>query len=436
MIPTDKLFSFTPEEDAQYTLQRRLQQNRLLGAPDALDLYSCHSQPHVLEVMEQCGMLLDALLPWLREKLPGTSPAWMRDHLLLSAKLHDVGMCGTPELRALLEANDRLYALFSAQDPSYDMFPKPTARPWSLAVPYLNTLYTEGPKAGLENGAWKDIISRFHSPRRDACAMLAPLTAYHEDIKSAIRKQHAANSGRYILSHADELSAHYGPEVDMTAVGVLAALHSSSSLDKANIVPEGRHYECIREHIRNMVTQERSAAEAERITADGPFRRIVYLAALLRLCDTRRSGSRLTNMDQSRLVCEVTGREARLYKEKNGLREAIPLRTSYEILVSEALTEFGPVTAHPNADGAWHIRHEMTLHHAELPDMLDIFAHSRLRTYANEIDTGALEYSLGFTHEIFLHLEGIGPMAAGRVARDWRSRVEWLRESPLQIMTL
>ena len=107
MIPADKLFSFSPEEDAQYTLQLSLQLNRLLGAPDLLDLYSCHSQPHVLEVMEQCSMLLDALLPWLQEKIPGTSRAWMHDHLLLSAKLHDIGMCGTASLRTLLKATDK-----------------------------------------------------------------------------------------------------------------------------------------------------------------------------------------------------------------------------------------------------------------------------------------------------------------------------------------
>lgn len=424
MIPAHKLFAFTPEEDAQYTLQVTLQQRRLLGAPDALDLYSCHSQPHVLEVMEQCEMLLDAFLPWLREKLPGTSPAWMRDHLLLSAKLHDIGMCGTESLRALLSATDKLHTLLSS----------PGQESPALTAPYLRIMEAEAPRAGMDNPTWRQTL---HLARTaDEKALLSTLAEYHEQIKQAIRKQHAANSGRYILAHADEFSGHYGPELDMTAVAVLAALHSSSSLDKANIVPEGAHYLRIREHIHRMVTQERSPAEADRITADAPFRRIIHLAALLRLCDTRRSGSRLTNMDQSRLVCEVTGRQARLYKEKNGLREAIPLRASYEILTSEALTEFGPVTAHPNADGTWHIRHEMTLHHAELPDMLDIFARSRLRTYANEIDTGALEYSLGFTHEIFLHLEGLGPIAAGRVARDWRSRVEWLQESRLQITTL
>ncbi|MBR3764907.1 MAG: hypothetical protein IKK57_10220 [Clostridia bacterium] len=424
MIPHDKLFSFTPAEDAQYTLQITLQQSRLLGAPDALDLYSCHSQPHVLEVMEQCGMLLDAFLPWLQEKLPGVSPAWMRDHLLLSAKLHDVGMCGTPALRALLTATDSLHTLLCT----------PGQESPAMLRPYLRVLEAEGPRAALNTPAWQQALTLAGTGDEGRCA--AALAEYHEQIKQAIRKQHAANSGRYILAHADELSAHYGPAIDMTAVAVLAALHSSSSLDKASIVPAGKHYDAIREHIRRMVTQERSAAEAERITADDTFRRLIHLAALLRLCDTRRSGSRLTNMDQSRLVCEVTGGQARLYKEKSGLREAVPLRTSYEILVSEALTEFGPVTAHPNADGTWHIRHEMTLRHAELPDMLDVFARSRLRTYANEIDTGALEYSLGFTHEIFLHLEGIGPMAAGRVAREWRSRIDWLRESPLLITTI
>ena len=425
MIPADKLFSFSPEEDAQYTLQLSLQLNRLLGAPDLLDLYSCHSQPHVLEVMEQCSMLLDALLPWLQEKIPGTSRAWMRDHLLLSAKLHDIGMCGTASLRTLLKATDKLYTLLSA----------PGQADPALTAPYLRVLEAEAHHAGMDNPTWQQVLELYRSAAGQK-TLTAALAQYHEQVKMAIRKQHAANSGRYILAHADEFSAHYGPEIDMIAVAVLAALHSSSSLDKANIVPEGRHYECIREHIREMVTRERSAAEAERITADAPFRRIVYLAALLRLCDTRRSGKRLTNMDQSRLVCEVTGREARLYKEKSSLREPIPVRASYEILVSEALTEFGPVTAHPNADGTWHIRHEMTLHHAELPDMLDIFAHSRLRTYANEIDTGALEYSLGFTHEIFLHLEGLGPMAAGRVAKDWRTRIDWLQQTPLMITTL
>ena len=69
MISNEKLYTFTPGENEQYNLQMTLQNSRVLGAQDALDLYSCHSQPHVLEVMEQCALLLEAFLPWLQDSL-------------------------------------------------------------------------------------------------------------------------------------------------------------------------------------------------------------------------------------------------------------------------------------------------------------------------------------------------------------------------------
>lgn len=424
MLTTEQLRTFTAAEDERYTLQVTLQRSRILGAADSLDLYSCHSQPHVLEVMEQCDKLLTAFAPWLKEKVPGVSPAWMRDQLLLAAKLHDVGMCGTDVMRDLLAATDGLYALLCADQMDA-----------AVMHPYLAVLRTRARDAALTTDTWMELVRLAADPVGHARLMLPVLAAYHEEIKSAIRKQHAANSGRYILSHAEEIAAHYGPDIDVATVAALAALHSSSSLDKANIVPDGEHYDLIREHIRNMVQTHLSAAEAARITDHTHFRRIVHLAALLRLCDTRRSGSRLTNMDQARLVCEVREGRPSLYKEKDGLREVIPLRSSFEILASEALTEFGPVTINRTTQG-WHIRHEITLHHAEVDDLRAIFASSRLKSYANEINTGALVYRLGYTHEIFLHLEGLPPFAAAQAAKRFRAETDWLRDSPLQIVVL
>lgn len=427
MIPADKLYAFTEWEAEQYSLQPTLRNCRLLEAADSLDQYSCHSQPHVLEVMEQCEALMSSFALWLKERLPGVSPAWMRDHLLLSAKLHDIGMCGTPSLRALLTATDELYTLLSA----------PGREPAELLAPYLNTLEAEAPRARLATQNLQRILRLGRDAADNEAQLMSSLAEYHEEIKSAIRKQHAANSGRFILEHAGEISAHYGPEVDVAAVAVLAALHSSSSLDKCRILPQGDDYQHIRGIILDLVTGSHSGAEAARITAEEPFRRLVYLAALLRLADTRRSGSRLTSMDQTPIVCEVgSGGQVALYRIRNGLREAIPLRASFDILASEALTEFGPVYANPNVDGTWHIRHVVTLHHAELPHIRDIFARSRLKTYAGEIDTAALNYPLGFTHEIHLHLEGLRPMAAARAVKQWRGEVEWLADSQLQITTV
>ena len=288
----------------------------------------------------------------------------------------------------------------------------------------------------MTNDTWMTFLRLSGDLTGNRKLLLTTLAEYHEQIKQAIRKQHAANSGRYILAHADELSACYGADIDIPTVAALAALHSSSSMDQTDVVPDGADYDFIRDHIHCMVREELSAAQADRVTRDEHFRHIVHLAALLRLSDTRRSGSRLTNMDQSRLVCEVTGGQVRLYKEKDGLREAIPHRTAFDILASEALTEFGPVTAHPVSDGTWHIRHEMTLRHADLPDMQRIFASSRLKSYAEEIDTGALVYRLGYSHEIFLHLEGLSLLTGDKAVEKLRAEVDWLRESPLQIVTL
>lgn len=422
MISREKLFTFTPEEDAQYTLQTTLRQNRLLDADDALDLYSCHSQPHVLEVMEQCGVLLDAFEPWLKVMLPGVSREWMHDHLLLSAKLHDVGMCGTEALRALLAAADSLHALLAA----------PGTEPPALLAPYLQVIREQGPLADLANRTWRDILYYAEDAPHNEKPLIAALAAYHDQVKSAIRKQHAGNSGRWILQSRDALAAYYGHQTDLTAVAVLAALHSSSSLDKACVVPDGGDNALIRSIICQMVTEEADAAEATRVTEDPLFQRLVYLAALLRLADTRRSGSRLTNMDQSRLLCEVdAGGHISLCKVKDGLREAIPLRPSFEILTSEAMTEFGAVAVYPNADGTWYIRHDITLRHAEQELIRRMFAQSRLKSYANELNTASLVNRLGFTHEIRLHLEGCKPLASGAAVKAWRSEVSWLQDDPL-----
>lgn len=424
MIPRARLLAFTPEEDAQYTRQITLQQHRLMTAPDALDLYSCHSQPHVLEVMEQCELLLSALSPWLRSCLPGTPPQWMYDHLLLAAKLHDVGMCGTEAHRALLEAADRLFTLLSA----------PGGAPAALLAPYLCALLTQGQTAGLTTRAWRDVRCWAEDAPRHRPQLLHALSEYHEEVKQAIRRQHAENSGRFILTHADALAAHYGAEVDLLTVAALAALHSGSSLPDACIVPEGPDHERIRQYVHALVSEYRGKAEADRITGDGPFRRVVMLSALLRLADTRRSGSRLMSMDQTRLLCEVdaTG-QIGLYRLNGSLREAIPMRAAFEILASEALTEFGAVRAYPVSDGTWHICHEITLRNAGSPEIRNLFARSRLRTYAEELDTGALVCRLGFTHEIRLHMEGCPPFAAASAIKRWRTDVPWIKDSSLKI---
>lgn len=424
MIPHETLFTFSPEEEAQYTLQVTLQQRQLLSAPDALDSYSCHSQPHVLEVMEQCHLLLDAFMPWLRTQLPGVSADWMRDQLLLAAKLHDIGMCGTESLRALLLATDRLYTLLSASGP----------QPQELIAPYLHTVLAEAEASRLTNRTWRDIRRWSEDVPKNEARLLRALLEYHEDVKSAIRKRHAENSGRFILSHLDALSERYGPSADLLSVAALAALHSSSSMADACIVPDGEHVDSIRRHIRTMVAQERSEPEADRITQEEPFRCVIALAALLRLADTRRSGSRLCSMDQTPIVCQVAPDGAiRLYKRSHGVPEPIPGRIAHTILASEALTEFGSVSALPVSDGTWHIRHEITLRCAGFPEIRDLFARSRLQSYAEEIDTGALVYRLGFTHEILLHLEGCPPFAGMAAVRRWREEVPWLRESPLKI---
>ena len=424
MIPHDTLFTFSPEEDAQYSLQPALQQQQLLTAPDALDNYSCHSQPHVLEVMEQCSMLLEAFMPWLKTQLPGVSPQWMHDHLLLAAKLHDIGMCGTASMRALLLATDRLYTLLAS----------PGSEPPELIAPYLHTILTEAEASGLTNRTWRDVRYWAEDVPRYETRLLHALLEYHEDVKSAIRKRHAYVSGQFILSHMDALAARYGDSTDLLTVAALAALHSSSSLADASIVPDGRHNDNIRRHIHSLVADARCTDEADRITAEEPFRRVIALAALLRLADARRSGSRLCNMDQSRLICEVSAEgKASLYRLSDGVPEPVPSRIAHEILVSEALTEFGSVSALPVSDGTWHIRHEITVRHAGFPELRDLFARSRLKTYAEEIDTGALVYRLGFTHEIMLHLEGCPPFAGMAAVRRWREEAPWLRESPQKI---
>lgn len=61
------IFAFYEDEKQAYDLQTEVL--NLCGVVDALSNYTCHSVPHIQEVMELASMLFDALRDWLCQNI-------------------------------------------------------------------------------------------------------------------------------------------------------------------------------------------------------------------------------------------------------------------------------------------------------------------------------------------------------------------------------
>lgn len=411
MISREKIERFQPELAALYRRQEQISYRELRGAADELDCYSCHSLPHIEEVMEQCDALFHDLAPWLRAAVPGADPDWMYAHLMLGAKYHDVGMSGTDAQFALLGAVDDLQIWLGGRPLSPSRFQQRCDAVCRMAA-----------EAGIDSRALRDFA--YWCARSDAQERLPrlrrALTDAHDDIKREMRVRHALISGRYVLSHMEELRAAYREGVNWPCVALLAAMHSDMSAVCTRVAWAGEDAARLREYAVELLAPWIGEERARRYAEGGVLERIVPLAAVLRLADTRRDGARLRALDGQPLRCGLSGRgDVLLRKGEGGAARQIPVQLAFEILAAEASTRFGPVRATNLGGGRWRIEHEITLVHAENPELRRMFVSRRLASYAGELRTGAMAAELGFEHVLAIRLEGCGAEERGRILAAW-----------------
>lgn len=410
----ERIFTFTKHEEETYQLQTRITCHELRDASDELDCYSCHSQPHIWEVMRECTLLYRALMPWIQKELPNVDTQWMYEHLLLGAKFHDIGMAGTEKQRALLDAVDELRLWLEGNVAS--------SKAHMCKCEGLCRLAEE---AGFTSYALRSFLywySRTDALRRQKELCYA-LDECHDDIKRAIRENHARVSGEYIFEHLDELRMNYGEHIDFSAVALIAAMHSNMERYCGRVALAGEDIERLNDFSREFLSAWLDISAIERFFRGDRMKRIVVLATLLRLADTRRNGKLLQSLDGKRIHCRVTASgDVLLYKDNRGSQEQIAVAKAYEILVAEACSTFGDVRMFSMTDGRWRVEHEISLEHANHAEIQRLFLGSRMQSYFREINTGSLAPDFGFLHVIRLHLQGCAPDECVKIIEDWNGK--------------
>lgn len=402
-LPEDsRVFGFSSEGEQIYNLQITVLQTGLLGAPDELSNYTCHSIPHVREVMQQAEYLFDVLHDWITDEI-GLSVSELpeaRVHLLLAAKLHDVGMCGTERLRKLLVHTDNMYHCFLGSScVDADRRRKDCTALERFAREADEELLGWDRADKLMNGLCSRILCA--DPQR---TNMSELTAqYHETVKNAIRRHHGENSARWTAVNRDVLESRYGADIDWNEVAVLVAMHNGGF--KHHVDAEGNQKQWL----------DYCGALCSRTGLDATFlldrhtqRRVLALASILRLADQRRSGSGLLTLDQRpiQVVVKADGGLQAEY-EYAGVTRRLGLSKSNQIILSEKLNEFGEVALNRRED-QWMMTH--TLHFAmpgnKAARMLLIG--KRIPGYMKEIQESLFRVCYGFGHVLCIRLEHKG----------------------------
>ncbi|MGN0779731.1 MAG: hypothetical protein ACI4MJ_11315 [Aristaeellaceae bacterium] len=370
------LSTFTPQERRLYDMQVTIYNHHLERSRDELNGYSCHAQPHIEEVMEETDKLFMALRPWLREQLPGDDLNSIREHLLLGAKLHDIGMSGSEEMRQLLTSVDTQFSLvqsgaqgtFARYQEQYNQM-QHLAQALSMKTPGYAAVTMHAHAFGVPGQTGR---------------LKSALAAYHDEIKQQIRLRHGDTSGQYILSRRDELAAHYGSEINWVEVALLAALHTGSADDAALAYPR-----VSKAYMLDFVRRYGQSGDVAQVEAR--WQRILMEASILRVADGRRSGSRLLMLNLARPVIfrSADGR-LELRAEKDGITRHIPFAISHDILLAERLVELGGVALQRTADGGWLMTHELLLHHADTKDARRLFLNRRIPAYTEELCSALL----------------------------------------------
>ncbi len=383
--------SFSEEERAAYARQQTVLMHDLPGTQDQLSSYTCHSIPHVEEVMAQCDAMFTALTPWLTEEVGMDGEALRRGriHLLMAAKFHDIGMCGTGAMAELLgnvDAQQREYPLRT-----------PMAKPLLQSLRARMRILAE--QAEREPTGMMKRVRFTGSAYNGLCALPVTdegcrerLLVYHEEIKNNIRSTHGESSARWVAEHQRELAARYGNAIDWDEVALLAALHTGF-VPFSDALPVA-YADALAAHLH--LTGPDLTKDSERL-------RIFALAAILRLSDQRRNGSTLRTLDEKPigLTRSPAGR-LRLTIQGDGRARAVATERAYEIILSEKLCEFGPVRL-DRKGGHWVMLHEMHLAHQQLPGMPELFAKQRLRAYGRELQESLFQPGGKLRHVLVLH---------------------------------
>ena len=406
-INTEKLFAFSPEEEAEYRRQITVLCQRLPSSKDCYDTYSCHSLPHVREVMGEADRLFGAMRPWLSAYIPADRMESARLHLLLAAKLHDIGMAGTENMHLLLDEADRLYYHADGAGEKKMDVRAACGRMASLAE-----------SESMVTGTCKLILNTMPDGSLPAGKLKQALAAFHDEIQSAIRKRHAETSGRYILKHRGELTARYGPETDMGKTALIAAHHSNSVPDDGGKQPFGSLF--TEAYCRRFLLRYGTEEESERLCVPASLEEIFALASLLRLADCRRSGSKMCMIDLSPISVDRTpGGRFVLYRLRSGVRENLAFNISLSIILSEACCDFGAVALTGDGENGWRMTHEMTLKYADDASIRELFQSNRIPSYVDELSSAMLKPSGRLTHELRVFAPGLDAAAAAA----WAERI-------------
>lgn len=404
----EELLRFSAEEEAEYRQQIDVLCQCLPESEDRLKYYTCHSLPHVQEVISETETLFQALRPWLAAYIPSDEMEPAHRRLLLAAKLHDIGMAGTPAMRQLAETIDRLYCLADS--------PLCTAKELQPIYARLTQLA----KAADYETEWLDFIVQ--TPLNDSPATVRQLkkalARYHDAVKKAIRNRHAEASGRYILEHRETLAAHCGQDVDWAETALLAALHSNSARD--HIEATALNGTLSKAYCQLFLREYGTPDDENRLCERNALIRIFAEATILRLADARRSGKNLCMMDLSPLEVQRTpGGRYTLYQVRHGLREPISFNESREIILSEACCDMGGVTLQGNEAEGRQIIHSLRVKYCQDETVRALFRDLRIPALMFELSSALLTPTQKMRHVFQVSAEGIGQAEADAWAESF-----------------
>ncbi len=390
MIPEEILLSFSEREKDMYGRQCEYGYFELAEAKDLLDIYSCHSEPHILEVIEQCRLLYEALLPLfnqsgLTEQIP--------DELLLAAKLHDICMGGNRTEIYLIDAADNMYQYLRAGGMKKDELKVKGTELMRLAE-----------ESGITEGIYREIRALLSLDLPDIKKFRQlenALGIYHDEIKNYIRKHHAPAGAAWVFKHAAEILERYGMDLDLPLTAALILLHSTSStaVDVISCAKD-ENERLTKKVICDFMKRYLTSYEMEQILEEKYYKKMIYLASILRLADTRRQGNRMQMIDRRELKYQLcSDGTADIYRMMPWGPERITKRITHSVLLSECCTGFGALTLRQKGNG-WILMHELILNDAKNQEIRELFERWRLTSYITEVDTGAFAES-SRVHNVF-----------------------------------
>ncbi len=371
---------FHQDEEEIYNLQIKILGRKLVGSDDGLSDFTCHSIPHIREVMEQCDMLFSVMQNWLIEEI-GFSEEDLpsaKKHLMLAAKFHDIGMAGTKSLRDLLIHVDKMY--YSYLNPSFDlkeMHSRLTAEFKRLVETAENDISGWDRKSKLYDDR---LYGRILGSDPYCENMTGLISKYHDMVQKTIRASHGESSFRWIIENKKKLADRYGNDLNWEFIALLAGLHTNSFLSHTD--PEGKPHSC-GEYCDKLC----KLMEIHPVFLEDPkeFNHFQALAGILRLGDQRRSGSRARSLMQKniQIIKKMDGKLCAAF-ENDGSWYYLQTKKANDIILSEQLNEFKKVVLEKNND-CWQMTHHMIYTTYDQMDTRKILLTNRIPSYTEEI---------------------------------------------------